>query len=182
MKTREEYLAAQKEYNKRRNRKGGESYDTYKKYNVTGIRGKRTRVRAIDGKNWRPFKKIIAPETEVHHLWKDGSAEFFGLAIVDISITRIHEDAEVMLDGYFNIGAKTGVCELCGEECRTHWHHPDGRVSVIALFACIEVCPKCHKAIEHMTVNEVEAYHKGIVREQREVKEDYLGGETNGRV
>ena len=152
-----------------RYRKGGKYYEIMKKYEMTGLRAERRKVRDIDSHTWLKYKKILDPEaiTQVHHLWKEGSADVFGVAIVDMTFTHIHEDCDVMLDLEFNSCAKIGRCELCGEEGFTHWHHPDGRVSVIAMFACLEVCPKCHKAIEHMTVDEVIAYHDGIKREQR---------------
>ena len=152
------------------------------KYDMSGLRHDRSKVRRIDAKAWHPFKKVIDPDSmsQVHHVWIENTADYTGIAIVDTSITKIHEDAEVMLDGYFNVGAKTGVCELCGEQGKTHWHHPDGRVSVLAMFACLEVCAKCHKQIEHMTMDKVIAYHKGIRREQRQAEADYLGGNKNG--
>ena len=154
----------------RRKNESKEDYlERQREYDLTGLRYERLNVRRIDRRNWYQYKKILDPEgiTQVHHLWKEGSADVFGVAIVDMSFTHIHEDCDVMLDLEFNSCAKLGVCELCGEEGYTHWHHPDGRTSVIAMFACLEVCPKCHKQIEHMNVDEVIAYHKGIKREQR---------------
>lgn len=53
------------------------------KYKQTGISGERERVRMRDRNKWRPYKKIIAPASQLHHNWVPGTAEYTGLALVD---------------------------------------------------------------------------------------------------
>ena len=64
-------------------RKGGAYYEKKKIYKQTGISGERERVRMRDSYRWRPYKRIIAPESQLHHAWRPNSAEYSGLALVE---------------------------------------------------------------------------------------------------
>lgn len=65
-------------------RKGGKYYDKKRIYKQTGISGERERVRMRDAYYWRPYKRIIAPDSQLHHNWSSpDSAEYTGLALVE---------------------------------------------------------------------------------------------------
>lgn len=64
-------------------RKGGRHYDRKLAYDQTGIPGERHKIRIEHGNKWRPYKKIIAPDSQLHHNWIPGTAEYTGLALVD---------------------------------------------------------------------------------------------------
>lgn len=64
-------------------RKGGKYYEKKLIYKQTGIAGERERVRMRHGYYWRPFKKIIAPRSVLHHEWIPGTAQYRGLALVE---------------------------------------------------------------------------------------------------
>ena len=48
-----------------------------------GIRNGRQTARNKSWALWNPYKKIIAPESILHHEWIPETAEFRGLALVD---------------------------------------------------------------------------------------------------
>ena len=64
-------------------RKGGKYYEKKKIYKQTGISGERERVRMRDSYQWRPYKRIIAPQSQLHHQWCPQSASYTGLALVE---------------------------------------------------------------------------------------------------
>jgi hypothetical protein len=64
-------------------RKGGKYYEKKQKYKQTGIPGERERVRMRHGYYWRPYKRIIAPDSVLHHQWRPGTAEYDGIALVE---------------------------------------------------------------------------------------------------
>jgi hypothetical protein len=66
-----------------RTHKGGKKYGQMLKYQRTGIRGDRHVIRATHGRQYRPFKKIIAPDSQIHHEWRAGTADFMGVALVE---------------------------------------------------------------------------------------------------
>jgi len=65
------------------NRKGGKYYEHKKHYQMTGIPGERHLIRTIHGKQYRHFKRIIAPDSVMHHEWIPGTADFRGVALVE---------------------------------------------------------------------------------------------------
>jgi len=64
-------------------RKGGKHYPKKLKYNQTGLRGDRHKIRTKHGREYRPFKAIIAPDSQLHHEWLPESAEYRGVALVE---------------------------------------------------------------------------------------------------
>jgi hypothetical protein len=66
-----------------RNRKGGKYYEEKVSYMKTGVPGERHRIRTIDARRWRKYKKIIAPESQVHHEWISGTSRYRGIALVE---------------------------------------------------------------------------------------------------
>ena len=64
-------------------RKGGKYYEKKLKYNRTGLRAERHKIRTIHAHNWKPYKDIIAPNSQIHHSWQPGTAEYSGVALVE---------------------------------------------------------------------------------------------------
>lgn len=48
-----------------------------------GIPHEKELVRQKHGNLYRPYKKIIAPESQLHHQWVPGTAEYTGVALVE---------------------------------------------------------------------------------------------------
>ena len=48
-------------------RKAGKNYAKTREYKRTGVQGERELIRAKHGKEWRQYKKIIAPGSQLHH-------------------------------------------------------------------------------------------------------------------
>lgn len=69
--------------NQEHSRKGGKYYDMRLEYNTTGLQGERHKIRKKHGKQYRPFKRIIAPESQIHHEWIPDTAEYTGVALVE---------------------------------------------------------------------------------------------------
>lgn len=63
--------------------KGGKYYERTLKYNRTGLRGERRKIRTIHSHKWLLYKRIIAPNSQIHHQWRPQSAEYDGLALVE---------------------------------------------------------------------------------------------------
>lgn len=93
-KHREELNAAQKEYNEKHPeeviatsqeqcRKGGKYYDNHLEYNQTGIQGERHTIRITHARQWKPYKDIIAPDSQIHHEWVPKTSEYEGVALVE---------------------------------------------------------------------------------------------------
>jgi len=64
-------------------RKGGELYEKYQIYKQTGLQGERNKIRSKHGYKWRPYKHIIAPNSQIHHQWLPGTAGYTGVALVE---------------------------------------------------------------------------------------------------
>ena len=64
-------------------RKGGAGYEKKRIYKQTGIPGERERIRMRHGYHWRPYKKLVAPNSELHHEWVPKTSEYRGLALVE---------------------------------------------------------------------------------------------------
>ena len=71
-------------HNREGSRKGGKYYERRRKYKMNGIPGKRARIRTKHADYYRPYKKIIAPESQIHHEWIPGTAEYTGVALVEV--------------------------------------------------------------------------------------------------
>lgn len=85
---------------KKISRKGGAYYKEHMQYRQTGIQGEREKIRCAHGNQWRPFKRIIAPESQIHHQWRKDSSEYDGVALVE---AKAHQygiiDVIQILDG-----------------------------------------------------------------------------------
>lgn len=66
-----------------KNRKGGLHYGKKLVYLRTGLQGARNRIRTKHRKRWGEYKKIIAPDSQLHHQWQQGTVKYDGLALVE---------------------------------------------------------------------------------------------------
>lgn len=66
-----------------KSRKGGKCYDKKLEYNKTGIPGEKMKIRRKHNKEYKPFKDIIAPDSQIHHEWIPQTAEYRGVALVE---------------------------------------------------------------------------------------------------
>ena len=63
--------------------KGGKRYAKKQLYKQTGIQGDRNKIRTRHAMEWLPFKRIIAPQSQLHHEWLPNSAKYSGVALVE---------------------------------------------------------------------------------------------------
>lgn len=68
---------------KDRGRKGGKYYGKALEYMRTGLPYKRNLVRHNHRRKWNPFKRIIAPKTQIHHEWVPETANYRGVGLVE---------------------------------------------------------------------------------------------------
>jgi len=66
------------------NRKGGKYYAEKLEYKRTGVQSGRNVIRSKHGKQYRPYKQIIAPDSVLHHEWIPRTADFRGVALVEV--------------------------------------------------------------------------------------------------
>lgn len=70
------------ELSRERSCKGGKRYEKKLKAEQTGLRGERNRIRNRDAQKYRPYKVIIAHESQIHHEWIPGTSDYNGVALV----------------------------------------------------------------------------------------------------
>jgi hypothetical protein len=70
------------------------------KDNRTGLQGARNKIRGRHSHEYKPYKAIIAPESQLHHEWLPDSPEYRGLALVEAD-PHMHGFVDVIeiLDG-----------------------------------------------------------------------------------
>ena len=64
-------------------RKGGKYYEKRLEYRRTGLQGQRNKIRSAHRKQYYPYKKVIAPDSQLHHEWIPNTADFRGVALVE---------------------------------------------------------------------------------------------------
>ena len=64
-------------------RRGGKYYEKAKAYATTGLPGERNRIRVRDGHRYRRLKRFFAQQSQIHHQWIPGTAEYTGIALVE---------------------------------------------------------------------------------------------------
>lgn len=64
-------------------RKGGRRYDKNLVYKRTGIQGEKNSTRTKHAREYRPYKDIIAPDSQLHHEWKPNTSDYRGVALVE---------------------------------------------------------------------------------------------------
>ena len=69
--------------NQEASRKGGKYYDHHRQHQMTGIPHERELVRKRHSWHYTPYKKIIAPDSQIHHEWIPETANYRGVALVE---------------------------------------------------------------------------------------------------
>lgn len=64
-------------------RKGGKHYEKTLEYERAGLRGERNKIRGSHNYKWGRYKKIIAPDSQLHHEWIPKTSEYNGVALVE---------------------------------------------------------------------------------------------------
>lgn len=72
-----------KQVNKETSRKGGKYYEQHKQYKKTGLQYEKLLVRQKHQRIWTPFKRIIAPDSILHHEWLPDTPDYRGVALVE---------------------------------------------------------------------------------------------------
>jgi len=86
------------------NRKGGKYYEKHLKSHKTGLQGEKEIIRRIGRAHWGKYKKIIAPQSEIHHEWIPNTANYNGIALVEAQQHRYGIiDPIVILEGSISI-------------------------------------------------------------------------------
>jgi hypothetical protein len=97
---------------RRKQAKGGKFYLKRLEDQKTGLRGERNKLRHIHGRRWRLYKKIIAPESQIHHEWIPGSAEYHGIALVEKNAHQYGTvDVIKILDGKITVFTEKEIQE-----------------------------------------------------------------------
>ena len=65
------------------NRKGGKYYEQQHKHQMNGIPHEKALVRGKHKRIWTPYKRIIAPESQIHHQWLPNTSKYRGIALVE---------------------------------------------------------------------------------------------------
>jgi len=68
---------------RKRNRRDGALYAQTRKYQTSGVQNKRNKIRSRHRCKWRGYKRIIAPESQIHHEWVSGTSHYRGVALVE---------------------------------------------------------------------------------------------------
>ena len=77
-----------KENSREQGRKGGSRYEKHLEYYRTGLQGERNKVRNKHRNMYRPYKQIIAPDSQIHHSWFPGSSKYDCIALVESNAHR----------------------------------------------------------------------------------------------
>ena len=64
-------------------RKGGRYYEKKRYCQMHGIPHEKDLIRGGHQRSYTPFKKIIAPKSQIHHEWIPETAEYGGVALVE---------------------------------------------------------------------------------------------------
>lgn len=64
-------------------RKGGSRYAKHLEYKRTGIPGDKNKIRSKHANLYKPYKDIIAPDSQIHHEWVPKTDEYTGVALVE---------------------------------------------------------------------------------------------------
>lgn len=72
-----------KEISREYSHKDGKGYARTRQYERTGVRAERNKVRSAHRYLYRQYKQIIASESQLHHQWLPGTANYRGVALVE---------------------------------------------------------------------------------------------------
>ena len=98
-----------KAWSYKHSRKGGKYYEQDRKRGMNGIPHEKRLVRGKHNRYWTPFKRIIAPESQIHHEWVLGTADYQGVALVEAD-QHMHGFIDVIqiLEGEITLLAEAG--------------------------------------------------------------------------
>lgn len=82
-KWREEHPEKVAPNNHEQSRKGGKYYDKQLEYQHTGVQGEKNIIRMKHGRYYKPYKQIIAPDSQIHHEWIPDTSDYSGVALVE---------------------------------------------------------------------------------------------------
>ena len=102
-------------------RKGGKRYEQKRKYQSTGLPHERQLVRVKHSSRYRPYKSIIAPDSQIHHEWIPETADYRGVALVEKDQHQHgYIDVIQILEGEITLLSEEEVRNGGGvEQCRT---------------------------------------------------------------
>lgn len=85
-------------------RSGGKYYEKQLKYQHTGIPGEKKKIRGKHQKEYKPYKDIIAPDSQLHHEWIPNTSDYRGVALVEAE-QHMHGFVDVIeiLDGKITV-------------------------------------------------------------------------------
>ena len=85
-------------------RKGGKYYEKHLEDEHTGLRGERNRIRSKHRTQYHHYKRIIAPNSQIHHEWIPKTTKYHGIALVEKD-QHIHGFVDVIkiLDGKISL-------------------------------------------------------------------------------
>ena len=63
--------------------KGGKYYEKKRLYEMNGIPHARELIRKKHQREWSPCKRIVAPDSQIHHQWVPNTADYTGIALVE---------------------------------------------------------------------------------------------------
>ena len=93
-----------------KSRKGGKYYKRAKQYQMKGLPHEKTLVRQKHQRIWTPYKQIVAPNSELHHQWQMGTANYDGVALVERKQHRYGiVDVIQILEGKITLLTEEGV-------------------------------------------------------------------------
>lgn len=94
-------------------RKDGKYYDKHLAYNQTGLQGDRNKIRIKHGRQYKPYKDIIAPDSQLHHEWIPRTADYRGVALVEAD-QHMHGFVDVIeiLDGKITLLTEKEVADV----------------------------------------------------------------------
>lgn len=103
--------------NRESSRKGGKYYEWRIKYNTTGIQHERKKVRGRHGNHYRPYKQIIAPDSQLHHEWVVNTANYRGVALVEKEPHRYGIiNPIIILEGEITLLTEKEIREYTGDK------------------------------------------------------------------
>lgn len=64
-------------------RRGGKYYVKHLKSQRTGVQGDKNKIRMKHERDYKQYKDIIAPDSQIHHEWVPRTSEYRGVALVE---------------------------------------------------------------------------------------------------
>lgn len=140
-------------------RKGGKYYEKKLKYERTGLRGARNRVRDFHCSVIAKYRRFLGSgNCEIHHDWIPDTARYNYIALVekDDHYNENFSNPVIFFDSGNTVELRSHISEMDGKWYeKTVNHHPDERASLIAACATVELSHKQHGWAHTHTVREL---------------------------